>query len=104
MKATAQIDQLDTAEGLQKLILGFQAKTRGRIKEWGSAKELVFEIQKLIIDSERLKHQLQSLLEKTSDPDVSIESVQTDFIKILQKIESIAQQFYSRSLVTENCL
>lgn len=87
MSMTAKIDLFDTAEGLQKLILGFQAKSKGRIKEWGGAKELVFEIQKLVIDSEKLKHQLQAILENTSDPDITIESIQNDFVKLLQKIE-----------------
>lgn len=104
MTTASNIDLFDTAEGLQKLIIGFQAKTRGRVREWGREKDLVHEIQKLIMDSERLKHQLQAILEKSPDPDNSIDSIQTEFIKILQKIESIGQQFYSRSLTVTNSL
>lgn len=104
MSVISQVDLFDTAEGLQKLILGFQAKTKGRIKEWGAAKDLIYEIQKLIIDSEKLKYQLQAILENTSDPDVTVESIQTDFVKLLQKIESISQQYLARSITATNSL
>ena len=104
MSTAAKIDLFDTAEGLQKLILGFQSKSKRRLNEWGSAKELVYEIQKLIIDSERLKHQLQAILENSPDPDITIDSIQTDFVKILHKIESINQQYLAQSLSIPNSL
>lgn len=92
----AKIDLFENTEGLLSLINGFQDKTQLRIKEWSADQELVFEIQKLIIESEKLKHQLQSIL--NNGQEYYFEDVQTDFIKLLQKIDSISLQFQSRTI------
>ncbi|MDP3008124.1 MAG: hypothetical protein Q8N30_03535 [Methylococcales bacterium] len=92
----AKLELFESAEGLLSLINGFQDKSRLRIKEWGADQDLVFEIQKLIAESEKLKHQLQSILDNGHE--YYFEDVQADFIKLLQKIDSISLQYHSRTI------
>ncbi|ACT52074.1 hypothetical protein [Methylovorus glucosotrophus] len=103
MKITSNlIDLFENSEGLQKLIQGFQGNLRKQLDIWGMKdKELIEEVKKLIAESERLKIQLQHILEMESGANQDFENIQNDFVKLLIRAESLASNIISKSLSPE---
>lgn len=92
------IDLFDHSEGLLKLIYGFQDNLQRKIDNWGREKELVEEVRKLVIESERLKNKLQQIIDHEMEADLDLDDLQNQFIKLLLRAESLTTQFLSKSV------